>query len=258
MLGLLTKFRRIKRYYKWGERLLTNSYQLNIQKLSEKEWLKRPLRSDVLNFLLNQVANEEPVYLEIGVRNPDNNFNKIEALKKYSVDPGVEYEKNPVDFKMTSDEFFNALRTGTILDPNIKFDVIFIDGLHIAEQVERDISNALNYLADDGFIVLHDCNPPSEWHAREEYRYHLSPARIFWNGTTWKAFYRFRQRADLTSACIDTDWGVGILSRRRIFNYLPGSDNPFYEYQVLDKNRSVHLNLMSFDELKNTFQQASP
>lgn len=34
---------------------------------------------------------------------------------------------------MTSDDFFIKLENNEILD-NIKFDVIFIDGLHLAEQ----------------------------------------------------------------------------------------------------------------------------
>ena len=80
------------------------------------------------------------------------------------------------------------------MDKNIKFNVIFIDGLHVAEQVERDIKNALKYIKDDGFIVLHDCNPPTEFHASETYDFHLSPSQGYWNGTTWKAFYKLSQK----------------------------------------------------------------
>jgi hypothetical protein len=60
-------------------------------------------------FLLS-VLNRETTYLEIGVRNPEDNVNKINATNKYSVDPGLEYKLNPVDFKMTSDSFFEQLR----------------------------------------------------------------------------------------------------------------------------------------------------
>mgnify|MGYP003381534756 CR=1 FL=1 len=34
--------------------------------------------------------------------------------QKYSVDPGVEFKENPVDFKMTSDDFFQKITNGTI------------------------------------------------------------------------------------------------------------------------------------------------
>ena len=74
--------------------------------------------------------NRPITYLEIGVRNPDDNFNRIKAEDKYSVDPGVEFKVNPVDFKLTSDQFFAQLLNGEVLNQNILFDVIFIDGLH--------------------------------------------------------------------------------------------------------------------------------
>ncbi|WP_100612251.1 class I SAM-dependent methyltransferase [Confluentibacter lentus] len=67
---------------------------------------------------------------------------------------------------MTSDEFFQKLSANDILSNSIKFNVIFIDGLHLAQQADRDIKNAIKYIKNDGFIVVHDCNPPSEWHAR--------------------------------------------------------------------------------------------
>jgi Methyltransferase domain len=118
------------------------------------------------------------------VRNPESNFNGIKATKKYSVDPGVEFKENPVDFGITSDEFFKKLSTNEILSNEIRFHVIFIDGLHLAAQVDRDIQNALDYITKDGFIVLHDCNPPTEWHARESFDYNSSPAEKKWNGTT--------------------------------------------------------------------------
>ena len=137
-----------------------------------------------------------------------------------------------------------------MLSDNIKFDVIFIDGLHLAEQVERDISNSLKFLKDDGFIVMHDCNPPSEYHASENYSYRLSPAKDYWNGTTWKAFVKSRQSKDYYSCCIDTDWGVGIISKKINLGNSSSISNPFYEFNTLDLNRKESLNLMNFDSFK--------
>ena len=188
--------------------------------------------------------------MEIGVRNPGDNYNHINADTKYSVDPGLEYKASSIDFKMTSDSFFDKLNNNEILSKDIKFDVIFIDGLHLAEQVDLDIKNALDYIKDDGFIVLHDCNPPTEWHAREDYDYKNSPAQGYWNGTTWKAFLKSRFNPNLNSCCIDTDWGVGILSKKHPIGDSIKNTNPFYEYKVFDKNRKSSLNLISFDELK--------
>ena len=49
----------------------------------------------------------------------------------------LEAEINKTDFKFTSDEFFEKLLKGEILSPKMMFDIIFIDGLHLADQVER-------------------------------------------------------------------------------------------------------------------------
>lgn len=210
---------------------------------------KQPLRTEIINFLLS-LSEDDTNYLEIGVRNPDDNFNHIVASNKYSVDPGLEFENNPVDYKTTSDEFFKSLSENKILTPETRFDVVFIDGLHLAEQVDRDITNAFNYIKDNGFVVLHDCNPPTEWHAREEYRYYNSPARETWNGTTWKAFMKWRFNPDIYSCCIDTDWGVGILTRCHPIGSSINETNSFFEYTEMDKNRKHYLNLIEFDEMK--------
>ena|SRR5690554_783197 len=242
--------KKIKLYYNWGGRLLNNPYHVKGKHINFEEDRKKPFRSEVINYLLD-CLERETTYLEIGVRNPADNFERINSTIKYSVDPGVEFKENPVDYKMTSDEFFKQLKSGYILSKDIKFDVIFIDGLHLAEQVERDIENSLEFIKPDGFIVLHDCNPPTEWHAREEFHYDLSPARNFWNGTTWKAFFKYRQDSRLSSICIDTDWGVGVLTKQDVFNRLKCNINPYFEFNKLNKNRKESLNLTSYDEFKS-------
>ena len=237
------------KYLKMGRRLLNDpAYQVG-RKQNHFELLKMPTRTDILNFLLS-LSNGSTSYLEIGVRNPDDNYNHIVAAKKYSVDPGVEFKANPVDFKVTSDDFFDLLARGEILSKDIKFDVIFIDGMHIADQVDRDISNSLDYIKDEGFIVLHDCNPPSEWHSREDFYYRFTPAGAHWNGTTWKAFLKRRMDPSLQSCCIDSDWGVGILSKSHLIGKSYQGGNQFFEFSEFSKSRSDSLNLMSFDRLK--------
>ncbi len=210
---------------------------------------KKFSRTEIINFILSQFS-EETCYLEIGIRNPEDNFNHIKANRKYSVDPGVEFRENPVDFKLTSDDFFEELNQNKILFSGIKFDVIFIDGLHLAEQVDRDIANSLNYIKDDGFIVLHDCNPPTEWHSRYEYHYHKTPATVYWNGTTWKAFLKWRFNSTIQSCCIDSDWGVGILSKTRPIGKSIDKRNQFYEFNELMANRVDYLNLIDFVDFK--------
>lgn len=238
-------------YYSAGKRLLRDKCYQNAQNKSGFEQLKTPKRTEIINFLLSS-RNEKTSYLEIGVRDPNDNYNHVIADEKYSVDPGLEYEHNPVDFKMTSDRFYELLSSDRILSSKIKFDVIFIDGLHLAEQVNRDIINSLKFVQDDGFIVLHDCNPPTEWHARESFRYFQTPAKGYWNGTTWKAFLKWRFNPSVNSCCIDSDWGVGVLSKEHPIGSCIEETNHFFEFQDLAKHRSTYLNLVSFEDFKRS------
>lgn len=103
--------------------------------------------------LLNALVKKHNLksYLEIGTQKRGNNFNKIECDDKYCVDPDIKAE---ADFIGTSDDFFEQNTR--------KFDLIFIDGLHHADQVKRDFENSLRCLNDGGFIAIHDVLPQNE------------------------------------------------------------------------------------------------
>lgn len=105
--------------------------------------------------LLNKLIEKHNLksYLEIGVRTTEANFDKIRCDDKRGVDPEI-YGTACV-IKMTSDNYF-------IKEPTRKFDIIFIDGLHHADQVKRDFENSLRCLNDNGFIVIHDTLPTEE------------------------------------------------------------------------------------------------
>jgi len=205
-------------------------------------------RYDIINDIIKTKGFSK--YLEIGVRNPDDCYNKINCNTKHSVDPGYENEKNNVDFKFTSDDFFNRLECGLLeLENNYKWDVIFIDGLHISNQVEKDVLNSLNHLSEDGFILLHDCNP---------FLYKYNYERVIedywgqgWNGTVWKVIYKLLcTREDLDVYTINTDEGVGLIKRgtgRKLLEF----ENHYYEYKELHKNLEKHLNIITINELNN-------
>lgn len=235
----------LKKYF----RSIRSEEFLSTQEKIQLENKKLPKRWDVINYLLS-FLDRETTYLEIGVRNPEHCFNKIQATTKYSVDPGLETDNNLASFKVTSDEFFKGLRLGGFLEKEIKFDVVFIDGLHLADQANRDIVNSFEFLKEDGFIVMHDCNPPTFWNAREKFEFQYTPAEKYWNGTTWKAFVKWRMNKEVQSCCIDSDWGIGILSKNHKFGSNLENVNPFYEYNVFDDHRKEHLNLVDFEEFK--------
>ena len=199
-------------------------------------------RFEIINALIK--AHNYKSYLEIGVRNPDECYNYINCRTKQGVDPGLEGEY-PVTFRMTSDEFFKSNTQN--------YDIIFIDGLHIDEQVERDILNSLSYINEKGSIVLHDCNPPETHHAREDYYDMSTPAGCCWNGTVWKAIVKIRSEIKgIYTSTVDTDWGVGIIQKSNKENKII-NDNLYYSYKKFSNNRNYYLNLISPQEFLNSY-----
>lgn len=187
-------------------------------------------RYDLINSVIEARGFES--YLEIGVRNPEDCFDRIHVARKWSVDPGFESQANSATFALTSDEFFGQLDAGRIAEVPGQWDAIFIDGLHRAEQVWRDIENSLRYLAPGGVVFLHDCLPPSESFAREQYSWTLE-TDYCWNGTCWKALGRYLEVGKHAACVIATDWGVGFIdSSRSSSTQRKFGSNPFFEFDV--------------------------
>jgi hypothetical protein len=186
-------------------------------------------RSAILNTLVEKYEYQS--YLEIGQGKREQNLDWIQCRIKVGVDPDRELN---AAYQMTSDEFF-ALN-------NDRFDLVFIDGLHHADQVERDIINALDILNNNGTVVCHDCNPTSEeWQL-------VPPPRnpSAWTGDVWKAWVKLRAtRRDLTMFVVDTDFGCGVIRRGRQETVkIPGK----LTYDLLDQNRIQWLNLVSVQD----------
>lgn len=215
-------------------------YTDNTKELNTLKYLNSTiLRCDIINYVIEK--NNFLNYLEIGVFKGEN-IRKIKVTHKDGVDPGVEgYTVPEVNYPITSDEFFDLLKGHN----DIKYDVIFIDGLHHANQVEKDIRNSLNHLVKGGFIFLHDCNPVS-------YKAQLIPREtVAWNGDVWKAFVDFKLNNPSYPSCvIDTDFGVGI-----IHNIGKGYklENKIKDWEYFDSNRKELLNLISWDEFKEAY-----
>jgi SAM-dependent methyltransferase len=153
-------------------------------------------RTEIINGLIRRRRYRR--YLEIGVADPRQNFDRVDCPRKVAVDPAP--GPRPVDHRATSDDFFRSC-------PDT-FDLIFIDGFHEEEQVARDIRNARDHLRTGGAVVIHDCLPPDEWHQRPHSEYRLGED---WNGTVWKGV--LRHFADCPWACyiVDADWGCGVI-----------------------------------------------
>jgi hypothetical protein len=231
-------------------------------------------RWDIINTLIQR--NNYKSYLEIGYFKGWS-FDNIDCKEKIAVDPNpsksewqlaMEYGKCDYDrdtdwkgeiinntkatiFKLRSDEFFHSLHS------NREWDIIFIDGLHEASQVTKDIENSLKHLSPGGTIVMHDCKPEIYEHTT------TGDCGGNWLGDTYKAFLKFRfENPEYNAYVVDTDWGCGIIetppdSENTYINGLyKGEDyRKFLPYEEFEKDKAGLLNLISVEEFKTKMNE---
>jgi len=133
-------------------------------------------------------------YLEIGVFTGSTFFD-VDVVHKVAVDPAFRFdvdaqrapgrEFHPVE----SDRFFAAL------DPEVTFDLIYLDGLHIFEQTYRDFTNALAHSHPRTVVLIDDTVPESLYSAQRNRaamlaeRKQLGLAGGSWHGDIYKMVY---------------------------------------------------------------------
>jgi hypothetical protein len=163
-------------------------------------------------------------YLEIGVAD-NTTFNSIPLpLKnKIGVDPS-----SGGTHRMTSDEFFSKNQK--------KFNVIFIDGLHIYEQCQKDCINSLNFIEEDGIILFHDFLPQNYLQER------VPRKSASWTGDVWKVAVELTYSEGMNFKIANIDYGVGILKPEKNAKY----------------NKMPELNKMNFNDFVNQFYKNLP
>jgi len=188
-------------------------------------------RTEIIQYLIDKKGFES--YLEIGI-GTGKNFKEIKCDVKEGVDP-----RKGSTYHMSSDKFFSTIKSDR------KYDIIFIDGLHLEDQVDKDIQNSLNHLSKNGIIVMHDCNPST-------HRLQAIPRQQrAWNGTVWKSFIKLRcSRPDLFMCVVDADHGCGIIKRgkQELYNKFPLKR--CLRYNLFKVNRKEMLNLITVSEFK--------
>jgi len=222
-------------------------------------------RFEVIQYLVDKKNYKR--YLEIGVFNGEVFF-KIKASSKVAVDPvfhfarETKYKKmlnnfsnvNARYFTKTSDDFFKE--DAARLFAKKKIDLCFIDGMHEYDFVKRDVLNTLEYLNEDGVIILHDCNPLS---AAAEVSYNEWEKRGFtgdWNGDVWKVIVYLRSlRDDVNVFTLDTDQGLGIVTKGSPCSKLNFSEEQIkqFRFEDLNANRVEWLNLQPENYLFEKF-----
>ena len=183
------------------------------------------IRTDIINILIQKYGYKS--YLEVGTQDPSSNFDKIDIDHKVSIDP---FPRGEVTFVGTSDEYFESITE------DIKYDIIFIDGLHHSDQVLKDIENSLNHLSKKGTIVCHDSLPSTE--KMQERDDHGGE----WTGDVWKAIAELRvERIDLDISVVDTDYGCAIIRRGSNIPYETTQDYLTYSHYSANKYRMLNV-----------------
>jgi hypothetical protein len=213
----------------------------------------------VIQAFLDRSARKN--YLEIGVET-GTCFLKIRARRKIAVDPDLSIGmrrrlkyvlRNPCNIRnvyaeMASDEFFARYRGLLEAHPPA---VVFVDGLHTYEQSLKDVLNALEFIGEDGVVVVHDCNPGSAAAAEPAASIHDAAARRAggwsgeWSGDVWKTIVHLRRTRDDLDVCVlDCDHGVGIIRRapeRRRTAALADPASMTYEDLATDRRAVLDL-----------------
>lgn len=116
------------------------------------------------------------------------------SVQIIGVDPEpqlVEVPENVTLYKNPSDDFFAGNNLEVLLDGS--FDLAFIDGLHIFEQVLRDFINLEKHAVPDSICLIHDCLPLDRRTSERQRQ------TIFWSGDVWKIVPCLKQeRPDLS------------------------------------------------------------
>jgi len=189
-------------------------------------------RWDLIEYLVKK--NNYKNYLEIGC---DKNqlFSKVNIDNKIGVDP-----VSGGNVRKTSDDFFKENKSN--------FDIVFIDGLHTYEQVKKDILNSVNFLLDEGIILVHDCMPDSLG------KQAVPRYKMQWNGDVWKAIVDLRQKENLEIYTCEIDQGIGIITKKKNTSILK-LDKPINKLKFKDyfNNYKEYMRVISLEKFKEIF-----
>lgn len=190
------------------------------------------MKHEIINRIIAETESKS--YLEIGYGDGAN-FNKIECENKFACDPAtVEMEVKDKEgnviktFFPTSDEYFETVTND--------FDVIFIDGLHHADQVRKDIINAMKCNAKA--VVIHDTLPKTK-EMQEVPRIQKE-----WTGDVWRAVVGFIESyPDVNVVTYRADYGLSVIypEGKKIRKHL---ENMEMTYEEFKENEVELLNII--------------
>ncbi len=185
---------------------------------------------EVINKLIEKYNYKS--YLEIGIYDGDN-FSKVNIENKESNDISSSNLKyiDKLTYEMSSDEMFYYM------PKDKKYDIIFIDGMHEEQFVDRDIINSMKHLNKGGVICIHDVIPRNK---DVQISYYDKEQIIGeWNGDVWKSITKLQDQNIEFYTLLNYDHGLTIIKYKDNFydltvpNYL---SNLKYDYLFNNTN----------------------
>lgn len=165
-----------------------------------------------VNFIARLHGALKPkTYLELGTAAGESL--EVAACASIAVDPAFVPTSGRIGrkpfcgfYQMTSDDFFAAHSPTAIFGRPV--DLAFLDGLHLAEALLRDIANVERHCKPNSVLVLHDCVPVDVYVAdrteASDRRHRLGAHPEWWTGDVWKVVPILRRlRPDLSIHVLD-------------------------------------------------------
>lgn len=249
---------------------LINYFKLLYLSVSEYEIINCEIQKPKFNTILykrseiiNKLTNKNDNYLEIGVEYGEC-FNEVHFLNKIGVDPDPKFStKSGQLIKLTSDEYFAQYLIGetasidsddcveNITVPN--FNTIFIDGMHQAEYVLRDINNSLQVLSENGAIFIDDIlpfnyNEQLKIPIKHYYENGILKYGENWTGDVWKVIYylltKYKDSIESFKYFYNINFrGIGYFRFKERFQIEPNSIDTINSYNYF-KDFSDYINVL--------------
>ena len=188
-------------------------------------------------------------YLEIGVQTGRSLVQARPGTISVGVDPHPQLHLikepflNPYSVhKMTSDEFFAT----DLVKSYAPYDFVFIDGLHLIEQVLRDLHNSMRWSHQRTIIAVDDVLPYAPEIATRE------PLPGDWTGDVWKLTSLVCMYTELTVVLVDVA-PTGLLL---IMAIKPEADPIELDSELRDRTELTHEELDALKSLAETPEDA--
>ncbi len=201
-------------------------------------------------------------YLEIGVQTWSS-FLPIVCRNKIAVDPHfqilfrtkVKYcMQNLCSFRNiyheeTSDIYFEKIKKWVYSRPEL--DIVLIDWLHTFFASLKDALNSLQYLNNNGVIILHDCYPTSsaaafvnEQFPTKEEQKKIKGWTWEWSGDVWKTVVYLRSKFPdtLDTFVLNTDYGLWIVRIKKNWVFL-------WKIQEIDQDLFTRIDQIMYEEM---------